>query len=258
MPLPDLASLRGLARSLTVYRLDRAHARGLRALYRAFIAPGDLVIDVGAHVGDRVAACRALGARVVAVEPQRLLARTLRLLHGFDRGVTVERLALGPTAGKAVLHVNRANPTVSTRAADFLAATRGAAGWEGQNWDATETVAADTLDGLIARHGAPSFIKIDVEGFEPDVLAGLTSPPPALSFEIVTAHRAAGAAALDRTRALGYTAFRLSLGEAHAWSTPWLDGRAMADYLANLPDSANSGDVYAVMPGHRALDETGN
>jgi FkbM family methyltransferase len=257
MTLPDLASLRGLARSLAVYRLDRDHARGLRALYGPFVGPGDLAIDVGAHVGDRVAAFRALGARVVAVEPQRLLAGALRLLHGFDRGVTVERLALGPAAGQAVLHVNRANPTVSTRSADFLDATRGAQGWQGQAWDATEAVPSETLDALIARHGAPAFVKIDVEGFEAEVLAGLSAPPPALSFEIVTAHRAAGAAALARARALGYGAFRLSLGEAHAWSTPWLDGETMAAHLAALPVAANSGDVYAALEGHAALGESG-
>ncbi len=39
-------------------------------LYRQFVRPGDLVFDVGAHVGDRVASFQRIGARVVAVEPQ--------------------------------------------------------------------------------------------------------------------------------------------------------------------------------------------
>ena len=43
-----------------------------------FVRPGDLVFDVGAHVGDRIAAFRRLGARVVAVEPQPALVRTLQ------------------------------------------------------------------------------------------------------------------------------------------------------------------------------------
>ncbi len=237
---------RGVARSLRVYRLDRAHAAGLRRLYAPFVGPGDLVIDVGAHVGDRVAAFRALGARVVAVEPQARLAAILRLLHGRDPGVTVLRCALGPAPGEAVLRVNTANPTVTTRSEAFLAAAAGAPGWEGQVWDHTERVAGDTLDAVIAAHGRPAFVKIDVEGFEAEVLAGLTRDlPPALSFEVVTAARQAGLAALARAHALGYREFRLSLGEAHAWNSEWVEAQAMASMLAAMPDSDNSGDVYA-------------
>lgn len=234
----------GVARSLMIYRFDRRHGAGLRRLYRPFVRRGDLVFDVGAHVGDRVAAFRALGARVVAVEPQARLARTLRLLHGRDRGVTVVAAALGPEAGAATLRVNAANPTVSTLSEAFVAAAADAPGWEAQRWDAEEAVTVETLDRLIARHGQPAFVKIDVEGFEADVLAGLSAPPRALSFEVVTAARTAGAAALTRARALGYRAFRLSLGESHRWASDWLGGDAMAGALARLPDAANSGDVY--------------
>ncbi|TVQ52485.1 MAG: FkbM family methyltransferase [Rhodobacteraceae bacterium] len=234
----------GVARSLRVYRLDRRHAEGLRRFYRPFAGPGDLVFDVGAHVGDRTAAFRALGAQVVAVEPQARLARVLRVLHGRDPGVTVVATALGPEPGVAALKVNAANPTVSTLSAGFVAAAAAAPGWEGQRWDAAETVAVDTLDNLIARHGAPAFVKIDVEGFEAEVLAGLSAPPPALSFEVVMAARGAAAAALDRARALGYRAFRLSLRESHVWAGDWAGGAAMAATLAALPDAANSGDVY--------------
>jgi FkbM family methyltransferase len=243
--VPDLAAWRGVARSLRVYRLDRAHAAGLRRLYRPFVKPGDLVFDVGAHVGDRVAAFRALGARVVAIEPQARLARVLRLLHGRDPMVTVRRCALGPEEGEAVLRINSANPTVSTRSDAFLAATRGAAGWEGQVWDAEERTPATTLDALAAEFGRPAFVKIDVEGFEAEVLSGLRrAAPPALSFEVVAAAREAGVAALAQAEAAGYRAFRFSIGEGHGWATDWTGAAAMRDLLARLPDIANSGDVY--------------
>lgn len=234
----------GIARSLALYRMRPAHGAGLRALYADFVGPGDLVFDVGAHVGDRTAAFRALGARVVAVEPQRRLAMTLRLIHGRDRDVIVRRTALGAAEGTADLRVNSANPTVATLSEDFLAATSGATGWEGQVWDGAETVPVTTLDALIAAHGAPSFVKIDVEGHEPDVLAGLAAPPPALSFECVTAARAAAQSALARARALGYRRFRLSLGESHVWTDDWTDGEGMRSAIAALPEAANSGDVY--------------
>ena len=66
---------------------------------RGSCKPGDLVFDVGAHVGDRVAAFRRLGARVVALEPQPALVPTLRLLYGRDRKVTIEPVAVGATPG---------------------------------------------------------------------------------------------------------------------------------------------------------------
>ena len=69
----------------TYYAPGRAAA--LDAFHRRFLGPGDLAFDIGAHVGDRTASFRRLGARVVAVEPQPRLARLLRLLFGRDAGM---------------------------------------------------------------------------------------------------------------------------------------------------------------------------
>jgi len=50
-------------------------------------------------------------------------------------------------------------------------------------WKRELTVPAVTLDALIQRYGTPDYIKIDVEGHEEQVLAGLSILPPLLSFE---------------------------------------------------------------------------
>jgi protein-L-isoaspartate O-methyltransferase len=78
--LGSLRTARGVVRSLGIYygSRQRSRAAAMDALYRQFVKPGDLVFDIGAHVGDRVAAFRRLGARVVAVEPQPALKLTLR------------------------------------------------------------------------------------------------------------------------------------------------------------------------------------
>ena len=102
-----------------------------------------------------------------------------------------------------------------------------------------------TLDALIAEHGLPDFIKIDTEGHEAAVLQGLSAPVPALSFEITTIARQAGFAALAECVRLGFTRYRLSLGESHRWHTDWMSAESMEATIRALPAAANSGDVVA-------------
>jgi len=240
-------TLRGVARSLRIYYGNRARRGDMDRLYSRFVQPGDLVFDVGAHVGDRIACFRRLGARVVGVEPQPALARTLRLLYGRDRAVAIEAAAVGRAAGEIELKLNVANPTVSTASDAFIKAAHGAPGWEGQHWTTSVRVALTTLDALIERHGLPSFIKLDVEGFEVEALAGLTRPVPALSFEFTTIQRALALSGIERCAALGFSQFNSALGESQALvHAEWQDARAIAAWLAALPMAANSGDIYAL------------
>lgn len=245
MALPK-GTAAAVARSLRVYHGDPARHGAMDALYSRFVAKGDLVFDVGAHVGDRISSFRRLGARVVALEPQPGPARALRLIHGRDPDVTLLAQAAGDRAGTVTFHVNTANPTVSTASADFVAAADGAGGWEGQVWDLAVEVPCTTLDDLIARFGEPAFVKIDVEGFEDRVLAGLSRPLPSLSFEFTTIARDVAQHCLAELARLGSYRFDVALGETQQLAFErWVSPDDMAAYLAALPHDANSGDVYA-------------
>jgi FkbM family methyltransferase len=247
--LDHWATLRGIARSLRIYYGNREHAAAMDRLYGRFIRAGALVFDVGAHVGDRIASFRRLGARVIAVEPQPALARTLKLLYGRDSAVTLERLAIGSRLGRLELKLNLNNPTVSTTSDSFIAASANAAGWQGEKWTKRIEVEAITLDALIVRHGMPDFIKLDVEGSEAEALSGLSRPPRALSFEFTTIQLEHAAACIRHCAALGYARFNAVLGERHAFVHPeWLSAQDIASWTAGLPLSANSGDIYAVLP----------
>jgi FkbM family methyltransferase len=242
---PALASLR---RSLDVYYGDPARDAAMDALYARFVKPGDLAFDIGSHVGDRIGSFRRLGARVVALEPQPLCARVIRAIYTGDADVTLIEAACGESAGTLTLRINSANPTVSTASAAFPIAAKGAAGWEGQAWDQEIRVPCTTLDVLIAQYGTPAFTKIDVEGFEHTVLAGLSQPLPVLSFEFTTIQRDVALACLDRLASLGAYGFDVALGESQALTFGhWQSATDMAAHLAGLPHEANSGDVYCVL-----------
>src|SRR5882672_10599822 len=101
-----LRTARGVFRSLRIYYGGRHNRADMDALYVRFVQPGDLVFDVGAHVGDRIAAFRRLGARVVACEPNPPLVKTLRLIYGRDASVTVEPVAVGAAPGEIEMKIN--------------------------------------------------------------------------------------------------------------------------------------------------------
>jgi FkbM family methyltransferase len=237
---------RATIRSFRIYYGDRRRAAAMDRLYGNFVRPGDLVFDVGAHIGDRVASFQRLGARVVAVEPQPSMVRALRLLYGRSRSVVIEALAVGREPGRARMLINVDNPTVSSVSPAFVEAAHGAPGWESQRWSETADVAVTTLDALIAKHGVPAFIKIDVEGFEAEALSGLSQAVPVLSFEFTTIQRDIGLACIERCSAMGYGRFNAALGESQTLIGEWMDAQDIARWLMELPQTANSGDIYAV------------
>lgn len=248
MPALPRGSAAALGRSLRVYHGDPERNRAMDALYGRFLGPGDLAFDIGAHVGDRTSSFRRLGARVVALEPQPGPARVIRLLHGRDPEVTLMQAAAGDSIGEVMLHINSANPTVSTASDRFIDAADGAQGWEGQVWDRTIGVPCVTLDDLVRQHGRPDFIKVDVEGFEDRVLMGLSLPVAALSFEFTTIARDVARRCLKRLVGLGLYDFDIALGETQRFVLDrWVGADEMGRTLDALPHDANSGDVYAVL-----------
>ena len=248
-----LLRARGIARSLAIYHGIPGRRARMARLYGAFIGPGDVGFDVGAHVGSRVRAWRRLGAHVVAVEPQPDCVRVLRLLFWRARDVTIVPLAVGARPGRVRLGVSRATPTVSSTSPSWRDTVAGDSGFARVRWDLGVEVPVTTLDQLIAEHGVPAFCKIDVEGAEGDVLAGLTQALPALSFEYLPAAHEEALAVLERVEQLGRTAggyrYNYSRVETMRWeNAEWSDVAGLVAVLDRLRPLGRSGDVYARLP----------
>jgi FkbM family methyltransferase len=238
----------GLIRSLIVYWRP-GRQRGLRRHYAEFVSDGDLVFDVGAHLGDRSMAFAALGARVIALEPQPRIARWLHRLAGRHERIVVRAEAVGARPGVAPLAISRRNPTVSTLSESWRATVAsGNPGFDAVRWDESVEVPVVTLDGLIDSYGVPSFCKIDVEGYEAEVLAGLSQPLAALSVEFVSGQLEVATACVQRLRELGAYRFNAVRGEGRAFVfETWVGADRMLLWLEAGAAGASSGDMYAVL-----------
>lgn len=242
----------GLWRSLLMYYGIPGRQARMRRLYGQFIQRDDLCFEVGAHVGNRLMAWRALGARVVAMEPQPLFMQTLQRRYGKDAAIILVEKAVGAQPGEATLHISTRTPTVTTLSQDWIARVKQDASFSKVQWDQQVTVPVTTLDALIDTWGEPRFCKIDVEGFELAVLQGLSRPLAALSFEYIPAAIDVALACIKRLEELGEYQYNLAPGETHRLQfEQWLSADDMIGHLGQVRDG--SGDVYARLAGSKSI-----
>jgi len=229
-----------------LYYANPYRTRGLKRLYAQFVAKNSLCFDVGSHIGNRVSCWRRLGARVVAIEPNSDCVRILRWLYGNDDQVAIHEMGLGSASGTGSLLIDEANPTVSTLSEPWAEAITGSVRFASVRYSQRRTVPIVTLDELIARHGSPDFVKIDVEGYESEVLLGLSQAIPALSFEYLPEATDAAVECIDVLERLGRYEYNYSRGESHVLANrQWIDGTQMHAALAGPLMQSDSGDIYA-------------
>lgn len=233
----------GFLRSLVTYYNPRTRS-AWRRLYRELLSPGDYAFDIGAHLGTRARAMRSAGARVVALEPQSPFARFLRLTLPDD--IVFVEAAAGSEETEAEMAVSTRHPTVSSLRTDFVTGAATAHGFDHVRWDSHQRVRVVTLDGLIQKHGLPAYIKIDVEGFELEVLGGLSHPVPMISVEYLPGFPHLTHAVLDRLAELGDYHFNPVVGEGarFLWSQ-WRDVHSVRAWLDTMTPEARSGDLFA-------------
>ena len=220
------------------------------SFYGQLVPPDALCFDVGANVGEKTMALRELGATVVAVEPEPTARQRLLEEVGGDPRVTVVPKAVGRRPGRATLHVG-SNTKISSLSPDWIEMAAKTERLTGQTWTHTVEVAVTTLDELIATFGLPDFCKVDIEGFEVEVIGGLTHPVPALSFEFHPEALSAVDDIVTHLSTLGPYEFNYSYHAPLRWGLDrWVDASALRQALeaSATREPEMYGDVFAVIP----------
>ncbi len=235
-----------MLRSVAIYHGIPLRQARLRQFYSSLASRGDLVFDIGAHAGNRARALAALGCRVVAVEPQPDFVRLLRVLFGRSSHVEIVEAAVAAAPGRAALSISHRHPTVTTMETAWRETRSSEPDFSQVRWDRQVDVAVTTLDALIERYGTPVFVKLDVEGAEPSVLAGLTRPIETISFEYLPRALDFAAQCVTRLEQLGTYRYNLSIGESYRLASDrWLTPAELMAALATKDAQRRAGDVYA-------------
>ncbi len=213
------------------------------AFYKQFIQPGDQVFDVGANIGNRTEVFLKCNAKVIAVEPQPACVEILK--NKFNNRITIEQVGISNAEGELEMYI-ATDTTASTFDSKFITDTKEK--FKYTEWKDTIKVPVTTLENLIIKYGFPQFCKIDVEGFEPQVLKGLKSIIPYISFEYAVPERKQ--AALDCIQLLHNLSengmFNYSVRESMTWALhDWMNYTDFTEHvrLAEF-DKTLFGDIY--------------
>ena len=126
-----------------------------------FLRPGDLFVDIGANIGSYTILASATGARVISFEPVPASFEALLdniHLNRLESQVDARNQAVGRNTGKLEMIIDQDTTNQALRNGDRYSGK-------------TLRVPVVTLDEALLGK-TPKLIKIDVEGFETEVLAG--------------------------------------------------------------------------------------
>jgi FkbM family methyltransferase len=214
-------------------------------IFDDLIAEGSLCFDVGANVGKKTDLFLSLGAKVVCIEPQANCIDTLSEKFKDNKNVKIINTALGEKEDELDIFISPSD-TVSTMSRDFIETTS-LERFKGIVWDKKEKVKVTTLDNIISRYGLPYYCKIDVEGYELEVLKGLTKKIKFISVEFTPELKNKTFECISAIDKIAEYEYNYSEGESHLFTfETWKTSEEIIKFLRKNNDFRVSfGDLYA-------------
>ncbi|MBW8015802.1 MAG: FkbM family methyltransferase [Planctomycetes bacterium] len=218
----------------------------MKSFYVQFIKPGQICFDIGANMGNRAEVFLELGARVVSVEPQEECCKHLDNRFGDNANFILINKALDKVRGQQEFFISNAS-TLSSMSSEWIGFAKKHEPFQGSNWDTKVLVETTTLDDLISENGVPVFCKIDVEGFEYNVLQGLSKQIPFISFEFTSGLIESTVKCINHLNEISMMEFNYSIGESMVFELPeFISSEQIIDVVKGLGLSGVAGgDIYA-------------
>ncbi len=211
--------------------------------YSQFIQEGDLCFDIGANVGNRTGIFLSLEAKVIAVEPVEESYNILKQKFSGNEKASILPVAIGSKPEEGVIYISNYSE-VCTLSHQFIEKYQGQHKYNIE-WPHTRKIPITTLNHLIRDYGVPAFCKIDVEGYEAEVLEGLSQPLKAMSFEYNNRLKKIALECIEILSKFDSLTFNFSPYETMKFSLKtWKTQPEFYQFIEELPMEIKTGDIY--------------
>lgn len=226
---------------ISSYLYNRKNRNKFKEFFLSIPKVTNLFFDVGANIGEKTSEYLDLGKKVIAIEPQKDCLESLKEKFADNNNVVIVEAGVGEKQGKETLFVSSRYKGFSSINKDWQKGTKYG------GFEKSEKIQIVTVESLIREFGIPDFCKIDVEGYELQVLKGITSKIPYISFEYHGNTLPAARSCIDRLTKLGFKRFNLCESDAAPDDSNWLTVNKL---IASLNEKSTEnpkiwGDIYA-------------